>query len=177
MIIHLGQLICKNKMMRKHLGFSLLEVMVVMAIIFIIASIAMPPFLRWRTDAQLRGAASNLRGDLELAKLRAIRENSFVAVLFNANDYIIFVDNGTSAGDWVEDEDETQIRNGQLPEGVYIVMPTALADDRTRFFRRRLQYVHVPQQIIHDAKRCIRRTTAGACRDRLYDSGYPHSGS
>ncbi len=133
MIIHLGQLICKNKMMRKHLGFSLLEVMVVMAIIFIIASIAMPPFLRWRTDAQLRGAASNLRGDLELAKLRAIRENSFVAVLFNANDYIIFVDNGTSAGDWVEDEDETQIRNGQLPEGVYIVMPTALADDRTRF--------------------------------------------
>ena len=133
MIIHLGQLICKNKMMRKHLGFSLLEVMVVMAIIFIIASIAMPPFLRWRTDAQLRGAASNLRGDLELAKLRAIRENSFVAVLFNANDYIIFVDNGTSAGDWLEDEDETQIRNGQLPEGVYIVMPTALADDRTRF--------------------------------------------
>ena len=133
MTIHLDQLICKNKMMRKHLGFSLLEVMVVMAIIFIIASIAMPPFLRWRTDAQLRGAASNLRGDLELAKLRAIRENSFVAVLFNANDYIIFVDNGTSAGDWVEDEDETQIRNGQLPEGVYIVMPTALADDRTRF--------------------------------------------
>ncbi len=133
MIIHLGQLICKNKMMRKHLGFSLLEVMVVMAIIFIIASIAMPPFLRWRTDAQLRGAASNLRGDLELAKLRAVRENSFVTVLFNANDYIIFVDNGASAGDWVEDADETQIRNGQLPEGVYIVMPTALADDRTRF--------------------------------------------
>ena len=119
--------------MRKYSGFSLLEVMVVMAIIFIIASIAMPPFLRWRTDAPLRGAASNLRGDLELAKLRAVRENSFVTVLFNANDYIVFVDNGASAGDWVEDADETQIRNGQLPEGVYIVMPTALADDRTRF--------------------------------------------
>jgi prepilin-type N-terminal cleavage/methylation domain-containing protein len=119
--------------MRKHSGFSLLEVMVVMAIIFIIASISMPPFLRWRTDAQLRGAASNLRGDLELAKLRAVRDNSFVAVLFNANDYIIFVDNGASAGDWVEDADEIQIRSNQLPEGVYIVMPTALADDRTRF--------------------------------------------
>ncbi len=119
--------------MRKYSGFSLLEVMVVMAIIFIIASIAMPPFLRWRTDAQLRGAASNLRGDLEMAQLRAVRENSFVAVLLNANDYIIFTDNGASAGDWVKDEDETQIRNGQLPEGVYIVMPTALADDRTRF--------------------------------------------
>ncbi len=133
MAIHTRQMICKKKIMRKYSGFSLLEVMVVMAIIFIIASIAMPPFLRWRTDAQLRGAASNLRGDLELAKLRAVRENSFVTVLFNANDYIIFVDNGASAGDWVEDADETQIRNGQLPEGVYIVMPTALADDRTRF--------------------------------------------
>jgi type IV fimbrial biogenesis protein FimT len=77
---------CKKKIMRKYSGFSLLEVLLVMAIIFIIASIAMPPFLRWRTDAQLRGAASNLRGDLEFAKLRAVRENSFVAVLFNAND-------------------------------------------------------------------------------------------
>jgi prepilin-type N-terminal cleavage/methylation domain-containing protein len=133
MAILTRQMNCKKKIMRKYSGFSLLEVMVVMAIIFIIASISMPPFLRWRTDAQLRGAASNLRGDLELAKLRAVRENSFVAVLFNANDYIIFVDNGASAGDWVEDADEIQIRNGQLPEGVYIVIPTALADDRTRF--------------------------------------------
>jgi prepilin-type N-terminal cleavage/methylation domain-containing protein len=124
---------CKKKIMRKYSGFSLLEVLLVMAIIFIIASIAMPPFLRWRTDAQLRGAASNLRGDLEFAKLRAVRENSFVAVLFNANDYIIFVDSGASPGDWVEDADEIQIKNSQLPEGVYIVMPTALADDRTRF--------------------------------------------
>jgi prepilin-type N-terminal cleavage/methylation domain-containing protein len=126
-------MIFTTKILHRDSGFSLLEVMVVMAIMLIIASISMPPFLRWRTDAQLRGAASNLRGDLELAKLRAVRENSFVAVLFNANDYIIFVDNGASAGDWVEDADEIQIRNGQLPEGVYIVVPTALADDRTRF--------------------------------------------
>ncbi len=67
MAIHLGHAICKDKMMHKHSGFSLIEVMVVMAIIFIIASIAMPPFLRWRTDAQLRGAASNLKGDLEMS--------------------------------------------------------------------------------------------------------------
>ncbi len=54
-------------MIHKHSGFSLIEVMIVMAIIFIIASIAMPPFLRWRTDAQFRGAASNLRGDWVLS--------------------------------------------------------------------------------------------------------------
>jgi prepilin-type N-terminal cleavage/methylation domain-containing protein len=130
---HLDKMIYKDNMLRKHQGFSLIEVMVVVAILCIIASISMPPLLRWRTDAQLRGAASNLRGDLELAKLRAVRDNSFVAVLFSSSDYTIFIDNGASAGDWIEDEDEIQLRNRPLPEGVYIVMPTALSDDRTRF--------------------------------------------
>lgn len=119
--------------MHKQLGFSLIEVIVVIAIICIVASLAMPPFFRWRTDAQLRGTASNLRGDLELAKIRAVRENSFVAVSFSATNYTIWVDNGASAGDWIEDADEYELRNRQLPEGIYIVMPTALASNRTRF--------------------------------------------
>ncbi len=119
--------------MRKHLGFSLIEVMFAMAIICIVSSFAMPPFLRWRTDAQLRGAASNLRGDLELAKIRAMRENSLVAVAFTARNYTIWVDNGASAGDWIADIDEFELRNRQLPEGIYIVVPTALANNRTRF--------------------------------------------
>jgi prepilin-type N-terminal cleavage/methylation domain-containing protein len=119
--------------MHRQLGFSLIEIIVVIAIICIVASLAMPPFFRWRTDAQLRGTASNLRGDLELAKIRAVRENSFVAVSFSATNYTIWVDNGASAGDWIEDADEYELRNRQLPEGVYIVMPTALASNRTRF--------------------------------------------
>ncbi len=125
-----------DEIMRRHAGFSLIELMVAIAIFAILASIAMPPLLRWRTDAKLRGAASNLRGDLELAKVRAIRENSFVAVLFRANGYTIFVDNGASAGDWIEDADERQLRNKQLPAGVNIIMPTSFTNNQTRFTGR-----------------------------------------
>ena len=125
-----------DKMMRKLTGCTLMELMVVMAIVAIVASIATPPLLRWRTDAKLRGAASNLRGDLELAKMRAIRENSFVAVLFSDSNYSIFVDNGASAGDWIQDADDRQLRNRQLPAGVNLIMPTSFTNDRTRFTGR-----------------------------------------
>lgn len=126
----------KISLMNNPSGFSLIELMAVIGIITIIASLTMPPLLRWRTAAKLRGAASNLMGDLELAKIRAIRENAYVAVLLSANGYTIFVDNGEDAGDWYEDDDETCLKETKLPAGVKIKMPTAFSSDRTRFVGR-----------------------------------------
>ena len=117
-------------------GFSLIEIMVVIAIVGIIASLAVPSFLRSRTEAKLRGAASNLKGDLELAKMRAIRENAYVVIMFSASGYTIYVDNGESPGNWVMEDDEFILRDRQLPEGVRIEMPTPFADDETRFLGR-----------------------------------------
>ena len=117
-------------------GFSLIELTVVVCIVAIIAAITTPPLLRWRTNAKLRGAASNLTGDLELAKMRAIRENSYVAVLFSNDGYTIFVDNGADAGDWIEDEDEALLRERTFPAGVSIKTPTSFSSDRTRFAGR-----------------------------------------
>ena len=117
-------------------GFTLIELMVVICVIAIIASLTMPPLLRWRTDANLRGAASNLAGDLEMAKVRAIRENAYVAVLLGSNGYTIFVDNGADAGDWYEDDDEVCLRQRSMPTGVQIQMPTAFSGNRTRFAGR-----------------------------------------
>lgn len=117
-------------------GFSLIELTVVVCIFVIIAAITTPPLLRWRTNAKLRGATSNLAGDLELAKMRAIRENSYVAVLFSNSGYTIFVDNGADAGDWIEDEDEVLLRERTFPAGVTIKTPTSFSSDRTRFAGR-----------------------------------------
>ena len=73
-------------------GFTLFEVLVVIFLIAITSAIAVPGIIGWREAGKLRGAAENLKGDLELAKLRAIQENGAVAVEFSEDGYRIFVD-------------------------------------------------------------------------------------
>jgi len=93
--------------MLKNNGFTLVEICVVIAIIGIISAIAVPSMLAWRQDAKLRDAAFNLRSDLELAKMRAIRENASVPLTFTATSYTF-----NFAG--------TASRTRQLPAGVVI---------------------------------------------------------
>ena len=69
--------------MKNNAGFSLLELMIVLAVFAILSSIAVPSFLSWRSEAKLKGAASMIRGDIEMARSRAIRENNFVVVSFS----------------------------------------------------------------------------------------------
>jgi type IV fimbrial biogenesis protein FimT len=124
--------------MRNNFGFSIIELLVIVAIIAILSAIGTPAFFQWRGDAKLRDAVSSLRGDLEMAKLRAMRENEFVAVLFNTDNYLVFIDDGAGAGGVAEnynrDGDEKILRNRQMPAGVRIDLGnTTFADDRTRF--------------------------------------------
>ena len=122
--------------MRKDTGFTLLELMVVIAIMATIAAIGTPLFLQYRSNAKLKGAAGNLRSDLELAKLSAIRENASVAATLTLTGYTIFVDNGAgaNANNWIFDADEHRLRNIQLPPG--ITLTTDEANDRVRFDSR-----------------------------------------
>ena len=121
--------------MKKQNGFTIYELLTVIAIIAVLAAIATPNIISWRTEAKLRGASNNLRADLQMAKLRALREKAIVALVFTANGYRIFLDNGANAGDWNLDADESLLRNRQLPAGVTIALPTTFDDpnNRTRF--------------------------------------------
>jgi Tfp pilus assembly protein FimT len=102
-----------------------------------LAVIAVPNMISWRSEAKLRGASNNLRADLQMAKLRALREKAIVAVVFTTNGYSIFIDNGAgaNAGNWNLDTDESFLRNKQLPAGVSIALPTSFdsPNNRTRF--------------------------------------------
>ena len=80
-------------------GFSLVELMVVLALVAILAGLATPSLIAWQQSRRLNGAVTNLTADLEMAKMRAIRENSFVAMTFTVDGYTIFVDNGAGSGD------------------------------------------------------------------------------
>jgi type IV fimbrial biogenesis protein FimT len=123
--------------MKQPNGFTLYELLTVMGIIAILTVIATPNFISWRSEANLRSASNNLRADLQMAKLWAMREKAVVAVLFTATDYQIFFDNGAGAhaGNWNLDADEALLRNKQLPAGVTINLPTSLdsPNNRTRF--------------------------------------------
>ncbi len=123
--------------MKKQNGFTIYELLTVISIIAILAVIAVPNMISWRSEAKLRGASNNLRADLQIAKLRALREKAIVALVFTANGYNIFIDNGAgaNAGNWNLDADESLLRNKQLPAGVSIALPTSFdsPNNRTRF--------------------------------------------
>ena len=110
--------------MRKDSGFTALELATVIAIVAVIAALTMPPYLKWLRAHRLRGAVINLTADLEMAKIRAIRENRFVVVQFDTDNYKIFVDRGDGFGgdpNWeLENADDELIANREMPAGVTI---------------------------------------------------------
>jgi type IV fimbrial biogenesis protein FimT len=143
-LLAIGDKIKMNKRL-KNSGFSFYELMVVIAIIAIISAIAIPNMIAWRADAKFRGAVANLKGDLNMAKLIAVKENAFVVVNFDPDGngvasgrYMIFVDNGATLGAF--DNGERIFRNRQLPAGVSIDLAGTdfNGNDYTRFNERGL---------------------------------------
>ena len=123
-------------------GFTALEVAVTLAIIAVLASISMPSFLKWLQGHRLRGAAINLTADLEMAKIRAMREGSFVSVQLAAGNYAVFIDDGSGggvSGDMIQNGTERVIQTRQLPAGVSVPLnELTLANNRMRFNSRGL---------------------------------------
>ena len=121
--------------MQRENGFTTIELAVVIAILVTLAAIAVPSLISQNSQAKLRGGANSLRGDLQMAKSRAMRENAIVVIEFTANGYTIFLDNGVNAGDWNRDADEVLLKSFQLPAGTNIVLPTTFdpPNNRTRF--------------------------------------------
>lgn len=127
--------------MRSESGFSLIELLTVVAITAVLAAIVLPNMLVPSNQARLRGAVKNLRGDLQTAKMMAVRENAFVVVNLFANRYEVFVDNGVgaNAGNWGRDADERLLVSRPMEPGVSIdLAATDLTSDRTRFNERGL---------------------------------------
>jgi len=118
-------------------GFTIMELMVAIATLAILSSIAIPPYINWRSTAKLKDAVSLLRGDMERAKSHAIKRNASVAILIRADGYSIFVDDGSgggTAGNWNYESGEEFLVERKLVAGIRIdLMKTTFDSDRTCF--------------------------------------------
>ncbi len=65
-------------------GFTLVELMTVVAIIAILAMFAAPEVINWRPKMRLKGAADTLSENLQRAKMHAIKNNVRVVLTFTA---------------------------------------------------------------------------------------------
>jgi prepilin-type N-terminal cleavage/methylation domain-containing protein len=84
---------------RKQHGFTMTEIVMVMAIIGILGAFAVPSFLAWLPGYKLKSAVRDLQGHLQTAKYEAIQRGGNVSVNFTppppcgcVNCYQIFVD-------------------------------------------------------------------------------------
>lgn len=69
----------------KHLGFSLVELMIGVAILAILAGLAMPSFQTWIRNSQIRNAAESITNGLQRARAEAVALNTNVAFALGAD--------------------------------------------------------------------------------------------
>lgn len=107
--------------MQKHQkGFTLVELMIAIALVGIIAAISAPAMRTWMESQRLASSAMGIKGFLEVARSEAIKNQANVAVAFTigagaAGTYRMFVDTGTPE---VFDAGDTLIRSGSVQTGV-----------------------------------------------------------
>jgi type IV fimbrial biogenesis protein FimT len=107
-------------------GFSLIELMIVLAIMGILSAIAAPNLMNYMAERRLNGTARMVMSDLMAARQKAVSQNNKFKVFFNANHHeytILDDDNGNGAADTGE---ATEVRD--IRRDYYDVTFTASAD-------------------------------------------------
>jgi prepilin-type N-terminal cleavage/methylation domain-containing protein len=82
--------------MRRSEGFSLPEVLTVVAIIGIMSAIAIPSMFSWLSNKGLQSAARDLYSNMKKAQSFAVKENRNCAITFNGTSgYTVYMDAST----------------------------------------------------------------------------------
>jgi type IV fimbrial biogenesis protein FimT len=69
--------------MTNRFGFSVMELMVTIAIIGVLAAIAIPNVIAWRNNAQFNASVREVKSTIEGTRMSAIRTNLLANVIFN----------------------------------------------------------------------------------------------
>ena len=108
--------------LRKNSGFTLAELMVVIAIVAVLSALAIPGFLSWIPKHKLGNGSRDILSTLERARMRAVRDRISIGIeIVDDANYRVWVDNGAGAGEtdnaqW--DVGENIIMQSSLPAGI-----------------------------------------------------------
>ena len=109
-----------NKL-RQKAGFTLYELITVIAIISIVTSIGTVSLLRFKQRHQAMGLANLVKADLNRAKILAAKYKSPVVLQIHQDFYELFVDNGAGEADpedWLREGQEVRIASRQVAPGL-----------------------------------------------------------
>lgn len=109
--------------MKQQNGFTLMELMVVIAIMATLAAVAVPNFVAYRDNQSLGAGAREILGAIKKTRMRAVIEQRTALITFDpdADTYLTFLDDGSGggvAGNDVQDGTEATIVSGKLPGNV-----------------------------------------------------------
>lgn len=75
--------------MKQKSGFTVIEMMVIVAILAILSAISVPNLISWRTNHQLNSQVREMQAVLQELRLQAIKANSPATITFNSRSYTI----------------------------------------------------------------------------------------
>lgn len=98
-------------------GFTLLELMVTLAIMGVVAGIAMPNFLSYIPKSRLNGAATMVMTDMMAARMKAVKRNTRFQIYFSGDHQYKICDDADGNGTVTDCEGDALIKDIQTEYG------------------------------------------------------------
>lgn len=103
-----------NRNIFRDYGFSTIELAVVLAIVGLVSGLAIPSYMSWRANSQLRAAAREINSVFQRTRMEALKQNTTLTIRFEAEGgegsnlvrYRVFKDTGALADNGIIEADE-----------------------------------------------------------------------